>query len=483
MRGLDLVLQSLPWWTELQFRVNESITTDRERYYATALSLGLFILLLGAVSLGGQLLKRRVRSDAIRALQGLVVTIGSIALSSLLVGVWGITSTVITSLEFLRIGPVAGVKILLTFIVFVGAFTVSRLTKRSIKYGAGRNLITAHQREVAHHIIQFVVFAPAIIFTIALWDVPVESLFLGAGALGIILGFAARQTLSGALSGFVILFARPFEVGDWISVHDRQGIVTDITLYNTQIRTFNEEHVLVPNDQVTGNEIINYSKTDRLRVTTDVGIDYDVDIGTAAAVAKDAMERCDSVSETPRPDVVRTAFDDSAVVLRLRYWIDRPTIQHKWRAQNEVIETVKDAFEAEGIKIPFPQRELMGRQETGGLQVSEGERERLSDDKRTVTDRKDRSSTESGSASDVSEPVEEDYGGDRSGDPIDEDEDEAATDEATADTVGVSEPVSDAHDHNPDDPMTVDGFERDPDPVREGPEAAEGSDPEDDEER
>jgi small-conductance mechanosensitive channel len=469
----SVVLQSLPWWTDLQFEFYRTFSTT-ERYYLTALALGVFGLLMAIAYFSGKLLKRRVRSDAVQAIQGVFVTVGSIVLSGLLVVVWGLTGTVVQSLSFLAIGPEVGVKLLLTFIVFAGAFTVTRLTKRSIKFGAGRNVITAHQREVAHHIVQLAVFIPAILFTIALWGVPVQSLFLGAGALGIVLGFAARQTLSGALSGFVILFARPFEVGDWISVHDRQGIVTDITLYNTQIRTFDEEHVLVPNDQVTGSEIINYSKTDRLRITTDVGIDYDADVATAASVARDAMERCESVSDSPSPDVVRTAFDDSAVALRLRYWIDKPTIQHKWRAQNEVIEAVKGAFESEGIKIPFPQRELMGREETGGLQVAEAERERLSADKRTVANRgsDDRDSRSQGrSATDVSEPVEEDYGGDPSGDPVDEDETESEGEEtASEEPADVSEPVSEEHSHDPDDPMAVDGFERDPDPVRDGPE-------------
>lgn len=469
----SVVLQGLPWWTDLQFEFYRTFSST-ERYYLTALALAVFGLLMAIAYFSGKLLKRRVRSDAVRAIQGVFVTIGSIVLSGFLVVVWGLTGTVVQSLSFLAFGPEVGVKVLLTFIVFVGAFTVSRLTKRSIKYGAGRNVITAHQREVAHHIIQIVVFAPAILFTIALWGVPVQSLFLGAGALGIILGFAARQTLSGALSGFVILFARPFEVGDWISVHDRQGIVTDITLYNTQIRTFDEEHVLVPNDQVTGSEIINYSKTDRLRITTDVGIDYDVDVATAANVAREAMERCESVSDSPSPDVVRTAFDDSAVALRLRYWIDKPTIQHKWRAKNEVIEAVKGAFESEGIKIPFPQRELMGREETGGLQVAEAERKQLSADERTVADQHtdDRDSrSQVSSATDVSEPVEEDYGGDPSGDPVDEDEaDDEYEEKGGEDPNDVSEPVSEEHSHDPDDPMAVDGFERDPDPVRESPE-------------
>jgi len=73
------------------------------------------------------------------------------------------------------------------------------------------------------------------------------------------------------------------------------------------------------------------------------------------------MERVETVASQPPPDVVRREFADSAVILRLRYWITTPTVQEKWRAQNAVVESVKRAFEAEGIKIPFPQRELTDR--------------------------------------------------------------------------------------------------------------------------
>ena len=74
--------------------------------------------------------------------------------------------------------------------------------------------------------------------------------------------------------------------------------------------------------------------------------------------------------DNPRPDVVMDQFGASSVVLTLRFWIDDPTIQRKWQAQNAVVEAVKRAFEREGIKIPYPQRELSGRDETDGLRIA-----------------------------------------------------------------------------------------------------------------
>lgn len=335
--------------------------TDPARYAATAASAILFVAIVVLLYYIGRRLKQRYSNDVVELAQSLTVTVMTVLLTAFLIVVWRIPEDVLQALAFLSVTPEGGVKALVTVIVIAGGVTVTRLTKRSIKYGAGRVAITPHQREVAHHAVQILVFLPVIGFVIALWGIPITNIFLGAGVLGIVLGFAARKTLSGILSGFVILFARPFEVGDWIRVADREGIVTDITVYNTQIRTFNDEHALVPNDTVTENEILNYTKTDRLRLETDVGIDYETDIETAANVAVNAMNSVDVVASEPQPDVIRREFADSAVILRLRYWITPPTIQRKWRAQNAVIESVKDAFESEGIKIPFPQREVTGR--------------------------------------------------------------------------------------------------------------------------
>jgi small-conductance mechanosensitive channel len=354
------------WYWQVIRNIQRTFDTVSSRYAATAASAALFVVVVAVLySVGGRL-KERYDGDTVEAVQSLVVTVTAVLITGFLVAVWRIPDDVLNAFAFLSISPEQGVKALVTFIVLAGGVTVTRLTKRSIKYGAGRFTITPHQREVAHHAIQIVVFIPFVAFVVALWGIPVANLFLGAGVLGIVLGLAARKTLSGILSGFVILFARPFEVGDWIRVADREGIVTDITVYNTQIRTFNEEHVLVPNETVTGNEIVNYSKTDRLRLETDVGVDYGTDVGTAASVAVAAMERVDAVADQPPPDVIRREFADSAVILRLRYWITTPTVQEKWRAQNAVVEAVKGAFEAEGIKIPFPQRELTGREEKTG---------------------------------------------------------------------------------------------------------------------
>lgn len=378
-----------PYWSVIH-SIQTTFGSVESRYAITAVAVAVSVLMIFLIYRVGRRLKNRYNPDAIEVVQSLLVTVTAVGLTGFLVAVWRISTEVINALGFISVTPEQGIKALVTFIVFMGAITITRLTKRSIKYGSGRVAITPHQREVAHHAVQILVLVPVLAFVVALWGIPISNIFLGAGVLGIVLGFAARKTLSGILSGFVILFSRPFEVGDWIRVNDQEGIVTDITVYNTRIRTFNEEHVLIPNDTLMENEITNYSKTNRLRLETDVGVDYQTDLAAAARVAVGAMERVDVVASQPPPDVIRHEFADSAVILRLRYWITTPSVQEKWRAQNAVVESVKEAFESEGIKIPFPQRELTGRAESGGFRIAaSGSEDRENAHRRSneVTDR------------------------------------------------------------------------------------------------
>lgn len=94
----------------------------------------------------------------------------------------------------------------------------------------------------------------------------------------------------------------------------------------------------------------------------------------ASEVARAAIDDVDSVAGNPAPAVIPTGVGDSAVTLETRFWIDNPVPPRKWRATREVVQSVKTAFEREGIEIPYPQRELAGRAETGGFRVAEGRR-------------------------------------------------------------------------------------------------------------
>ncbi|WP_458189819.1 mechanosensitive ion channel family protein [Haladaptatus sp. NG-WS-4] len=310
-----------------------------------------------------------------------VIVVGSVGIYLLLAGttlafLWKVVNAGIIIPQEWTFDTKIAVNVGLTVVALSAAYVVAGFTRQGLQRVSNqRDTLSQHQTQVMIRVAQLSVYVVGFTAVLGIWDVDLTGLLVGAGFLGIVVGMAARQTLGSLLAGFMLMFARPFEIGDWVEIEDREGIVTDISIVNTRIQTFDGEFVMIPNDVVGGSTIVNRSRKGRLRLEVDVGVDYDSDIEKAANLAKEAMKEPDDVLSVPSPEVVTKELADSAIVLGLRFWIDKPSARRKWRARTEVIGAVKRAFESEGIKIPFPQRELSGREETGGFQVA-GERQR-----------------------------------------------------------------------------------------------------------
>jgi len=289
-----------------------------------------------------------------------------------LVVVWGLESEALERVEGLQVGAAVVVRLALTMGFFAAVYVATGLLDRTVeRLTKTQDGVTDHQAEILFRILQITMYVAALVAALGFWNVNLGGLLIGAGFAGIVLGMAARQTLGAVIAGLVLMFSRPFEIGDWVKIGDKHGIVTDITIVNTRLQTFDGEYVMLPNDLVGSNEVVNRSRKGRLRIHVEVGVDYGTDVEHAMDVAKSALSDLDDVLSVPRPQVVLKEMADSAVVLDMRVWIDKPSSRRRWRAQTAVIREVKAAFEVEGIKIPFPQREVSGRAETGGFRVRE----------------------------------------------------------------------------------------------------------------
>ncbi|UPV74046.1 mechanosensitive ion channel family protein [Halorussus limi] len=296
---------------------------------------------------------------------GLLVTTVS------LIVLWGQGKTAAQALDQITLTAGKGFAIILALVVLASAYVVTGFVKKAIdRFVEGHDTISQHQSEIVYRVSQLTVYVSAVSIILGLWDVDLSGLLVGAGFLGIVVGMAARQTLGALLAGFVLMFSRPFEIGDWVEIDDEEGIVTDISIVNTRIQTFAGEYVMIPNDIVSGEKIVNKSRKGRLRIEVEVGVDYEADVERAADLAEETMKELDEVLTVPTPKVVLKEFGDSAVTLALRCWIDKPSARRQWRARTAIIESVKATFDREGVKIPFPQRELTGRQESGGFRVA-----------------------------------------------------------------------------------------------------------------
>ncbi|WP_276253514.1 mechanosensitive ion channel family protein [Halomontanus rarus] len=364
----------------------DQFTTFNQKLAVTVAAMGFLLVVLLSVQPLQRRLNDRIRplySDIVATILVLVTFVVSGAVS---LGVWGQTETLRETSSDYDLGSDVVATVVITFVVLIGTYIVARFVRRFLREVlSSSSAVTDHQREVTHRLSQVIIWGTSLILILGIWIEDLGSLLVGAGFLGIVLGMAARQTLGSMLAGFVLMFARPFEIGDWVEIDGQEGIVTDISIVNTRIKTFKGEYVMVPNDVVGSSMVTNRSKRRRLRLEIDVGVDYETDIDRASELAEAAVEGIEESLSAPEPQVVAKEFGDSAILLSVWFWIDRPSAPRWWRARTAAVGAIKDAFEENGIKIPYPQRELSGRAETGGFRVADGSE---TTDRRRGRDRK-----------------------------------------------------------------------------------------------
>ena len=371
-------------WVQLE--LIEDLGMDEARLISTTIVIGLTLLLyLLAPLVVGRLVRLRNYATVeeqfgdelqyieetvkwpfptravVRTIQLVVVFVSILSLLT----VWGYENQAVFLVEVATEAIPWLIRLLFTFLLLAAAVILTRLLQDRLKsYTEEADHVSEHQEGVAFRVLQISVFGAVIIAVISLWGVDLTGLLLGAGFLGIVLGMAAQKTLGSLIAGLVLMFSRPFEIGDWVSIGDHEGIVIDITIVNTRLRSFNDETIVLPNDAVGNQTVVNYTHSERLRLSLDVGVDYDTDVEFASEVALEAIEGIDVILRNPTPSVVPTTFDDSAIGLRLRYWIEHPSKPKEWMAHAAVLQAVKEAFDKAHIEIPYPQRTISERTNT-----------------------------------------------------------------------------------------------------------------------
>ncbi len=188
------------------------------------------------------------------------------------------------------------------------------------------------------------------------------SMLAALGAIGLALGLALQGTLSNIAAGIMLLWLRPFRIGEYIEAGGAAGTVTEVGLFVSHMTTFEGVALFVPNSELWGTKITNYSRSSPRMVRETFGIAYEDDIAKARKVLLEMLARDARVLADPQPGVFVNALGDNAVALELRAWTEGTN----WvQLRFDVIERGKLALDAAGISIPFPQRDIHIKE--GGL--------------------------------------------------------------------------------------------------------------------
>ncbi|MBW1904964.1 MAG: mechanosensitive ion channel [Deltaproteobacteria bacterium] len=247
---------------------------------------------------------------------------------------------------------------MLSFVLVLLAFwVVARIARGAVRRGLERSKlrISSLARDFFIKMTGLVILVLGLIIAIAQLGVEVGPLLAGLGIVGFVIGFALQDTLSNFASGLMILLYRPFDVGDLIEAGGVMGKVDKMNLVSTMVLTLDNQLLVVPNKQIWGGVIRNVTHQTKRRIDMKFGIGYSDDIPKAEKVLTEIATSHEKVLKDPEPVVRLHELGDSSVNFVVRPW---SKTEDYWDVYWDITREVKQRFDAEGISIPFPQRDV-----------------------------------------------------------------------------------------------------------------------------
>jgi small-conductance mechanosensitive channel len=202
----------------------------------------------------------------------------------------------------------------------------------------------------------YVAWSLGLLLTLGVLGVNATSLAVVAGALSIGIGFGLQNIFNNFISGLILLFERPIQVGDYVEVNGLWAEVKQINVRATIVQTFDNASVIIPNSDLISQQVTNWSfKDPRMRRQVDVGVAYGSDIELVRKTLLEIAAQTRQILKYPRPDVLFMDHADSALLFRLRFWTH---VDNYWSTTTEVRFELDRRFRELGIEIAFPQRDL-----------------------------------------------------------------------------------------------------------------------------
>ena len=206
------------------------------------------------------------------------------------------------------------------------------------------------------NIIWYAIIGYAVLFVLSTFGIQTASVVAVIGAAGLAIGLALQGTLSNVAAGVMIVLFRPIKLGDFVEVNDRMGTVESITLNFTELTTTGNVQVIVPNSEVWGNTIVNYSANDLRRAEWTFGVSYGADLKRTEEVILQTIMADERSLSDPEPFIQVNNLGDYSVDFLVRVWV--PSLEY-FTYQADMKRQVKEALDAAGIEIPFPTRTVL----------------------------------------------------------------------------------------------------------------------------
>jgi len=238
-------------------------------------------------------------------------------------------------------------------ILFVGFLIGGWARRRLVRLGAANQHLDATLFNFLGSITSYIIIGFSFLFVLNTFGVQTTSFVAVIGAAGLAIGLALQGTLSNVAAGVMIIFFRPIKLGDFVELGGKSGTVKAITLNFIELASVDNVQIIIPNAQVWGNTITNYSVYDTRRAEWTFGVGYGANLSKAEEIIRDTIMADPRSHAEPEPFVQVNALNDSSVDFLVRVWCDR---KEYFAYQADIKRKIKEAFDAGGIDIPFPTR-------------------------------------------------------------------------------------------------------------------------------
>ena len=252
-----------------------------------------------------------------------------------------------------------GVSFAIKIIAAIAIFFVGRMIARVVTNGIRKFMASQEVEKILETFVSNVVYWALMTFVIiaAINQVGVQttSLIAIVGAAGLAVGLALQGSLANFAAGVLIVMFRPYKVGDYVEAAGIAGSVVQVQILTTILKTADNKQIVVPNAQIMGSIITNYSANDTRRVDLIIGIGYDDDIDKARDTIRELVDADDRILKDPDCLIAVAELADSSVNLVVRPWVKTSDY---WGVKFDLTEAVKKRFDKEGISFPYPQQDV-----------------------------------------------------------------------------------------------------------------------------
>ena len=239
-------------------------------------------------------------------------------------------------------------------IFYVGKFVVN-LIVRGIRKAMKAQEVDKTLETFVCNLIRIVLLVIVIIAAIGQLGIQTTSFIAIFGAAGLAVGLALQGSLSNFAAGVLIVLFRPYRVGDFVEAAGIAGVVEQVQILTTVLKTGDNKQIIVPNGQIMDSIITNYSANDTRRVDMVVGVSYDDDLDKVRSTLQQLIDAEERILDEPAPTIAVSALADSSVNFVVRPWVKTSDY---WGVMFDLTEAIKKRFDQEGISFPFPQQDV-----------------------------------------------------------------------------------------------------------------------------